>query len=294
MARFGKMFEVKGEMRDINEIVPDDKQTGGKTSKETGLQALSEGETQKIISAYRNMSSQGELSANAYISSQAKKLGVDKKELISFIQEKGKAEISSPNKVLHYHRTSMQSFEKIMQTGYLLNRKNMQLNGIDISGLKGSSSANIQFSRDIYNNDGELQSSGFDIDDNLGASSADVVFVMSPELMQEDTYNCLGMYPTVEKANIQRCCATILAKDPNIKIQIESILKGKNLPIRTILQEEFDRETILEELNKNDIGKQVEETGAILHSVNGKSIREEETSILLKSVNGRDILSSAV
>lgn len=211
------------------------------TSVETGLDSLSEEETKTIMSSYKRMSMQGELSANAYLSSKAKQLGVDKKTLSAFIQEKGKAEISSPDKVLHYHRTSMKSFEQIMQTGFLLNRKNMQLNGIDTSNLRGSSSANIQFSRDVYDADGKLQISGFDMADNLGANSADVVFVMSPELMNEETYNCFTMYPTVEKADIQRCCATILAKDSNIQMQIESILRGKNLPIRTMLQEKFDR-----------------------------------------------------
>lgn len=264
------------------------------TSVETGLDSLSEEETKTIMSSYKRMSMQGELSANAYLSSKAKQLGVDKKTLSAFIQEKGKAEISSPDKVLHYHRTSMKSFEQIMQTGFLLNRKNMQLNGIDTSNLRGSSSANIQFSRDVYDADGKLQISGFDMADNLGASSADVVFVMSPELMNEETYNCFTMYPTVEKADIQKCCATILARDPNIQMQIESILRGKNLPIRTMLQEEFDREAILDELSKSDVSKQMEETGAILHSVNGKPIREEETGTILKSVNGKNILSSAI
>ena len=264
------------------------------TSRETGIESLSEEETKTIMSSYKRMSMQGELSANAYLSSKAKQLGVDKKVLTKFIQEKGKAEISSPDKILHYHRTSMQSFEQIMQTGFLLNRKNMQLNGIDTSNLRGSSSANIQFSRDVYDADGKLQVPGFDIADNLGASSADVVFVMSPELMNEETYNCFTMYPTVEKADIQRCCATILAKDPNIKMQIEGILKDKNLSIKTMLQEEFDRDVILEELARADVSKQVEKTGAILHSVNGKTIREEETGMRLKSINGRDILSSAI
>ena len=262
--------------------------------KGTSIETLSEEEKQKIVSTYKNMSIQGELSANAYISSQAKKFGVDKKELTKFVLEKGKSEIKSPDKVLHYHRTSIQSFKQIMQTGFLLNRKNMQLNGIDISGLKGSSSPNIQFSRDIYDTNGELQSSGFDINNNLGANSADVVFVMSPELMNEDTYNCFGTYPTVEKADIQRCCATILAKDHNIQMQIESILKGKGLSTRTMLQEEFDREAVLHGLDRTDLSKQIGETGIILHSVNGKPIREEETGTILKSVNGSDILSSGV
>lgn len=44
MARFGRMFEVKGEMRDVKEIVPDDKkQTGGKTSKENQEEIDKEG-----------------------------------------------------------------------------------------------------------------------------------------------------------------------------------------------------------------------------------------------------------
>lgn len=265
-----------------------------KTSIETGIDSLSDEETKTIMSSYKRMSMQGELSANAYLSSKAKQLGVDKKVLATFIQEKGKAEISSPDKVLHYHRTSMQSFEQIMQTGFLLNRKNMQLNGIDTSNLRGSSSANIQFSRDVYDAEGKLQIPGFDMADNLGANSADVVFVMSPELMNEETYNCFTMYPTVEKADIQKCCATILAKDPNIQMQIESILRGKNLPIRTMLQEEFDREAVLEELGRTNVSKRVEETEAILQSVNGKPIREDESGFILKSVNGRDILSSAI
>ena len=260
--------------------------------KENKLQTLSDQVVQRIMTGYQNVSIGGELQANAYIASEAKKLGVEKNELHAFIVGKGKERINSPDKVLHYHRTSMQSFEKIMQTGFLLNRKNMQLNGIDTSNLSGSSSANVQFTRDMYNTDGELQMSGFGRD-NVGANSTDVVFVMGPELINEETYNCFMPYPTVEKADIQRCCAAILAKDPNIQMQIESILKEKNLPIRTMLQEEFDREAVLEELGRTDVSKQVEETGAILHSVNGKPIREE-TGAILKSVNGRDILSSAI
>jgi len=269
-------------------------QTEEKTTDGKGLDSLSEEETKKMVSSYKSMSNQGELSANAYISSQAKKLGIDKKELTSFIQEKGKEEISSPDKVLHYHRTSLDSFKKIMETGYLLNRKNMQLNGIDTSDLKGSSSSNIQFSRDVYDENGELKNSGFDLEDSLGASSADVVFVMSPELMNEESYNCLSMYPTVEKADIQKCCATILAKDPNIQMQIQNILKSKNMPIQTILQDEFDRENILQELGKDNTERESEETAAILHSVNGKPIKEEEMGAILKSVNGKDILGSAI
>lgn len=61
-----------------------------------------------------------------------------------------------------------------------------------------------------------------------------------------------------------------------------------------MLQGEFDRESVLEELSRSDTSKQVEEKGAILHSVNGQPIREAKTGAILKSVNCRDILSSAI
>lgn len=243
----------------------------------TGIHSISEEETKKLVSGYQRMSNQSELSANAYISTQAKKLGIDKKELISFVLEKGKETIASSHKVLHYHRTSIQNFEQIMQIGYLLNRKNMQENGIDISKLSGSSSANVQFSRDIYDDDGVLQMEGYSKERNLGANSTDVVFVMGPELIQENTYNCLTVYPTVEKADIQRCCVAILAKDPIIQMRVEKILKEKNIFISTILQENFDRNAILEQLSKKNSSKQ-----------------EEDTRFILKSVNGRDILATRV
>ena len=235
-----------------------------------GIQAISEEKAKKLVLGYQMMLNQSELSANAYINTQAKKLGVDKKELISFVLAKGKEKITSPEKVLHYHRTSIQSFKQIMQIGYLLNRRNMQENGLDISKLRGSSSANVQFSRDIYDDNGVLQVEGYNKERNLGANSTDVIFVMGPELMQENTYNCLSVYPTVEKANIQKYCIVILAKDPIIQMQVEKILKEKNIFIRTILQENFDRNILLAQLSKNNSSKHEKDTGFTLKSVNDR------------------------
>lgn len=247
-------------------------------SEKTGIHSISEEEAKKIVSVYQRMSNQSELSANAYISTQAKKLGIDKSDLISFVLTKGKETINSPDKVLHYHRTSIQSFSQIMQTGYLLNRKNMELNGIDTSRLSGSSSANVQFSRDIYDSNGKLQVEGYNKESNLGANSTDIVFVMGPELMQEDTYNCLSVYPTVEKADIQRCCVAILVKDSIIQMQVEQLLKEHNISINTILQENFNRNIILEELSKNNSIQQEKDAGFILKSINGRDI--STTSIM--------------
>ncbi len=296
MRRRMEKFEVKNEMYDGGKIRPDDsyKENGGKSSKaqqeeifedtqkvgfdddfdidevdnitpeidentiqENKLQNLNEKDIKGIITGYVNVSASGEISAKHYIASEAKKIGVEKNELQAFVLEEGKKNIKSRDKVLHYHRTSMKSFEKIMETGSLLNRERMQAEGIDTSKLSGSSSQNVQFTRDIYDSDGKLARSGFGRE-NVGANSTDIVFVMGPELINEETYNCFMPYPTVEKADIQKCCVTILAKDPNIQKQVESILKEKDLTIKTILQDEFDREVVLEELEKANICKDVD------------------------------------
>ena len=271
MARFNRRFEVKREMSDGGKIRPDnekDKANGGRIvsqqqiedaekigfddmelSKGSILENLSEAEKKSLIAGYQNMAIGGELDAKTYISSEAKKLGVDKKELETFLKEKGKEKIKSPEKVLHYHRTSMEYAKKIIESGYLLNRKNIILNGGDISHLSGSSSANVQFTRDIYDENGMLQLSGFNMGENKGANSMEVVFVMNPKLMEEESYNSFYRYPIVEKADIRECCATILAQNPEIQAQIDKSLAEKGIMIPTMLQEEFNREEILANLS---------------------------------------------
>lgn len=271
MARFNRRFEVKREMSDGGKIRADnekDKANGGRIvsqqqiedaekigfddmelSKGSILENLSEAEKKSLIAGYQNMAIGGELDAKTYISSEAKKLGVDKKELETFLKEKGKEKIKSPEKVLHYHRTSMEYAKKIIESGYLLNRKNIILNGGDISHLSGSSSANVQFTRDIYDENGMLQLSGFNMGENKGANSMEVVFVMNPKLMEEESYNSFYRYPIVEKADIRECCATILAQNPEIQAQIDKSLAEKGIMIPTMLQEEFNREEILANLS---------------------------------------------
>ena len=271
MARFNRRFEVRREMSDGGKIRSDnekDKANGGRIvsqqqfedaekigfddmdlfEEKSILENLSQEEERALIAGYRNMATR-EIDAKSFIGSQSKKLGVDKKELETFLKEKCKEEIKSPEKVLHYHRTSMEYAKKIIESGYLLNRKNIVLNEGDISHLSGSSSANVQFTRDIYDENGMLQLSGFNIGENKGANSMEVVFVMNPKLMQEESYNCVYRYPIVEKADIRECCATILAQNPEIQAQIDKSLAEKGIMIPTMLQEEFNREEILANLS---------------------------------------------
>ena len=134
MARFNRRFEVRREMSDGGKIRSDnekDKANGGRIvsqqqfedaekigfddmdlfEEKSILENLSQEEERALIAGYRNMATR-EIDAKSFIGSQSKKLGVDKKELETFLKEKCKEEIKSPEKVLHYHRTSMEYAKK--------------------------------------------------------------------------------------------------------------------------------------------------------------------------------------
>lgn len=212
--------------------------------------SLSEDEQTRILSGYRNVMSQGELMANAYIAQQAKRFDVDKKTLKRYIRELNKLQINCREKVLHYHRTSFENAEKILEMGSFLNRANLKIAGVDISKFLGSSSANVQFSVDKYDQEGHLYQEGFNLQDNLGASSADVVFVMGPNLIKEGTYDNFALYPTVEKADIRESCVTIMAKDERIREELQQILEDKKYDIPVVLVSEFCRGILMETLQE--------------------------------------------
>lgn len=268
----GELEEQKGKVpsdKDFNDMfnnlsekyLEHTKKTRGKETAKTNEDQFippSKDKTIEMLSACKNLSARSELDVNSYISGQAKKLGIDKQKLIFYLREQEKLKIKSPEKVLHYHRTSLERGKNILESGYLLNRKNMQLNGGDISEFRGSSSNNVQFSVDKYNEYGELLQSGYEPEgENLGASSNDIVFVMGPKLLKEETYNPFTMYPTVEKANINEMCTAILAKDPETLQKLQSILDINQINVQTMLQDDFDREEILQSLNE---GKRQDKT----------------------------------
>jgi len=201
---------------------------------------------QQLISAcygYRDRSIAHERDGQTYLGYTAKRLGVDKDYLYTQIKRKGVSLINSKEKVLHYHRTSMVSAKSILESGYLLNREHLKKRGIEVSS--GSSSKNVQFTVDEYDKNGELAIEGFSNNLKVGAVNSGIVFVMGPNLLEEESYDCLQRFPTVEKASIDDTCVCIMAEGEESLKEIQSFLKskGKNIPV--ILQKNFNREEIL-------------------------------------------------
>lgn len=229
-------------IEDTLKIMHDNEKKALKRIEET----LGEDGIKRLVSGYQNTMSSSELLANAYVATEAKKLFVDKGLLKFFLREQQKKKILFPEKVLHYHRTSLENAEKILEMGALLNRANLKQAGVDISKFAGSSSAHVQFSVDRYSENGELVNEGFNLKDNVGASSDDVVFVMGTELMHEETYDNFAIYPTVEKADVKSCCIGLLAKNLEVQEKLQALLQERGMQIPVMLQKDFDREILIQ------------------------------------------------
>lgn len=248
-------FEGASSYQQLTEVIEDTLKimhSNEKKALKRIAETLGEEGINRLMAGYQNLIANSEILSNAYVATEAKKLFVDKKLLKFFLREQQKKKIKSPEKVLHYHRTSFENAEKILGIGALLNRANLKKAGVDISKFAGSSSANVQFSADRYDENGELFIEGFNLKDNLGASSDDVVFVMGPKLMREETYDSFNIYPTVEKADIRKCCVALLAKDLEVQEKLQALLQEKGMNIPVVLQKDFDRELLIQNLEEFD------------------------------------------
>ena len=266
-----------------NKTKIDPREEGQAAEKTTGI---SKGTLNNISNTYKNVSMQGELTASQYLNSTSKKMGISRDELMNQLREKMIEDTNHPEKVLHYHRTSLDRFEKIVDSGALLSRANIIAQGGNTREFSGSSSSKVQFTVDSYDTAGNLTKSGYEIGEgagNTGANATDIVFVMNPDLMKEKSYDGYGMYPTVEKAELQEYVASILAKDEQTQQKALEILARKGIQVPVILQKDFERQDILKQYEHEKHSPKSKETGYRLARAEAWSSAVEATQEVIKT-----------
>ena len=148
--------------------------------------------------------------------------------------------------VKHYHATGIDSFENIINDGYLLSRDERKKRGISTEHLHWSASNNVQFTHDIVFKDGTIKSGYVK---GVGASGVDVVFVFGKHIFDEESYDASHMYPTVEKLSIKEACVAIIVEKKELYSKVCYLLKEHNLDVISVFEaEEWDPTLSSEEL----------------------------------------------
>lgn len=198
---------------------------------------------EQLYWSLRNAKMQSELTFFSYVGHYAKQLGIPKEELLKEMREYAKGKLINPDKMRHYHRTSLDNFDSIMDIGALMCRSELAKQGVDISKFSGSSSNYVQFTNDTFDKSGKCIRPGFFPDDGLGigVGGNDVTFVFGQKLIEEPSYDCFGLYPTVETVSIKDCCIAILAKDEAVLAKIQGKLEELRITkILSMLVKDWD------------------------------------------------------
>lgn len=166
----------------------------------------------------------------------AKEKGVSYERLLSEIRDYAKSKIVHPEKVKHFHRTSLDSLDAILKEDALLSREELKKRHPKIKLSTWSASDSVMMTKDIYNNKGELVRSGLEPYSlsTLGPGSGKgAVLVFNPKIIEQESYDAIGTYPTIDNAPVTTIEAILVDKPEEIIIT-KQILQENNIliPIR--------------------------------------------------------------
>ena len=212
---------------------------------------MSQDEFIQMYNGIKNVAMHGEVDYYRWMRSLAKNKKVNYDELSQLMRNYAKSKIPFADKIKHYHRTSLENFKSIIEHGALLSREELEKQGTDTAKFGWSASKNVQFTRDYFDELGNLSVPGLS-EHGVGNIGRGVVFVFGPQLIKVDNYDCFRQYPTVSNAKIKDNCIAVLADDENILKEVQQFLKDHNTgEIPVILRANWNVNTPVE--NKLEI-----------------------------------------
>lgn len=201
----------------------------------------------KMYNGIRNVALHGEIDYYRWMHHLAKIHDFDYSEFLQYMRDYAKSKLTFTQNIKHYHGTSINNFKSIIENGALLSRDELELRGVDTSKFGWSSSRNVQFTRDYYDEQGNLIRPGL-TNHRVGNINYGVTLVFGPQLFKVNNYDCFSQYPTVSNASIKDNCIAILADSEVILNEIKNILIQNNMTdIPVMLKSNWDINTKIEE-----------------------------------------------
>lgn len=184
----------------------------------------------------------GKMDRKALVNTFAKQFGVDGPEMLQLLRMRSKEQIAHPEKVIHYHRTSLERFDSILGDGALLSRPEIMRRHPELKIPGASASDDVMMTRDQYDPEGTLIAPGL-TDHEAGASGGGVVFALGPELMDYNSYDSMGVSPTISHAPLKETCSAVLIVDEKDREEVQQRLEENNLGhISVVLRSEWEKQ----------------------------------------------------
>jgi hypothetical protein len=173
---------------------------------------------QEKLSITQSLKLQEESMKTLRVRQEAKKKGVEPAQLLKELRDFAKSRIQDPN-AKHFHRTDIDSFKQIVEDGALLSRTEIKKLHPERQLSPYSASDSVMMTRD-------LERYGLNLGPGRGKG---VVFVLGPELINQDSYDTLSHYPTVDNAPLDKTVTAVLVDDDADIQVVKDILAKRNL-----------------------------------------------------------------
>lgn len=193
------------------------------------------------------LSSQSQMGRKNWIRNLAKEKGITPEAILSELRTAAKSKIDCPEKVLHYHQTSLNTLKNILEDRALLSQAEIKKRRPETKFPYWTASDEVMMTMDRYGKDGKIYRRGL-ASHGIGAAGQGVTFVMGPAIIDLNDYDCISPDPTVSNAPLESTCQAILVQNESDKQIVEEMLERANLPnIAVELSDEWTKRRYAEE-----------------------------------------------
>jgi hypothetical protein len=136
----------------------------------------------------------------------------------------------------HYHRTSLENFEHIVERGALMSRTLLEEEGLDAKKGPWSSRDDVMMTRDKFDQEGNLVKPGFSNVESVGGVGKEVMFVFKDNIIDAADYDTTGPYPTISYLPLSEYCEAILVRsDKDVqRVKDHLVQHGLELPVESM------------------------------------------------------------
>lgn len=139
-------------------------------------------------------------------------------------------------KLFHYHQTSLDNLDNILQLGALMSYNEQKQIGTVQRGA-GSRPDVVQFTRDHYDKDGNLVEPGLVRAGTLGVAG-DIALVFDETIMQTPNYDSIVKYPNTPSASLDLLKAITVADENDIQT-VRSLIAKKGIEAEVLTRQQW-------------------------------------------------------